>query len=480
MRWNSVMRELRLGPRSISIRLTLLFSLTAVVFIATFTLLILSKLSSAFGAEHVRFMQDKVAELHTDLADAHGRPRDVIAEVQRETADRAVRRYQARVLDASGRQLVETPGMQAVLPGRLFPRGDAVPSRLVPYPARHRAYALATWPLAVSGVPPLHVQIALNVTRDQRLLDTFRNETLLAFLVLTVLLALAGYLAATRGLAPVRRIAQATRQVSPQRLSDRIPEQPPWPEELTGLVEAFNGMLDRLEDAFGRLSRFSADLAHELRTPLSNMSSALEVCLLKPRSGEAYRAALESNLEECRHLQALIDNLLFIARSEHADMALHRETFDAREACAWVLEQHRPSADAHGLDLQVGGRAEVHADPVLFRQAVGNVLANAIQHSRSQAAVTVLLDPRDGEVVVQVVDRGVGMDPEHVPHLAERFYQASATRSRAGRRGTGLGLSIVRSIMDLHNGALQIDSAPGEGTRVTLRFPAGGDCEASA
>lgn len=462
---------MRFGAHSISMRLTLLFSLAAVIFIASFALLILSELSSAYDVEHQRFMRDKIAELHTDLSDAHGHAQDVIAEIQRETADQAVRSYQARVLDAAGHLVVETPGMQSALPRQIFPLASDRPSRLRPYAFDQRTYALATWPLVVPGAPPLHVQIALNVSRDHRLLATFRDETLLAFLIMSGLLGLAGYAAASRGLAPVRKIVQATRQVSPQRLSDRIPLQPPWPEELTGLVEAFNSMLERLEDAFGRLSRFSADLAHELRTPLSNMRSALEVCLLKPRSEEAYRVALESNLEECRHLQALIDNLLFIARSEHAGMALRHETFDAREACAWVLEQHRSSAEAHGLELTIGGQAAIHADPVLFRLAVGNVLANAIHHSQVPGVVAVAVDEHGAYGTVTVIDHGVGIAREHLSHLTERFYQASATRSRMAKRGTGLGLAIVQSIMDLHGGMLEFDSEPGRGTRVTLHFP---------
>jgi two-component system heavy metal sensor histidine kinase CusS len=230
--------------------------------------------------------------------------------------------------------------------------------------------------------------------------------------------------------------------------------------------------LSRLEEAFGRLSRFSSDLAHELRTPLSNMRSSLDVCLLRDRSGDEYREALESNLEECRRLHALIDNLLFMARAERAEAALHIEVFDGEEVCHWVIAQQLPGAKSRGLGIQLEGNARIHADPVLFRQALANVLANAIQHSKAREDIRVELHAQvDGSTEVRVVDHGIGIDTTHQPHLFDRFYQVNPSRKHADGEGTGLGLAIIKTIVEAHGGSVTLESQSCAGTTVSLRFP---------
>lgn len=461
-------------PRSIGTRLTLLNMVIALAALALFAGIIYWRLSINFTSEHQRFLQSKVAELQADLNEDHGDPQALVDEIVKETAGSQLRQYQARVLAGDGRTLGETPGMDHDLPRTVFPdlAGESRSATLLPRAIGDRHYALATVLLHGSGgTDTARVQYALDVTRDEALQSNFRHTLALAFLVLLPVLALAGRWVAAQGLAPLARITEATRSITPADLSARLALAPPWPEELHELVGVFNAMLARLEEAFARLSRFSADIAHELRTPLGNLSGELEVCLMRPRATEHYRATIESGLDECRRLNVLIENLLFMARAEHAVQTLRCEHFDAAQACAWVIEQQAPGAAMRGIAILLRGDAVIDADPVLFRQALANVLANAVRHAVGGSKVHVDIAPGTDGVEIRVRDEGEGIDSKHLPHVFDRFYQVDAARRRGIGQGTGLGLSIVAAIIDMHRGAVRIESTRGEGTTVIMHFP---------
>jgi len=459
-------------PLSIAARLTLFYTLGALTALVLFAALVDWKLAANFDREHQRFVQAKLAEMQADLDDAGGHVHALLAEILKETAGTRLRQYQARVLD--GRQVLgQTPQMDRVLPSTRFPPTAAAG---VPLAGLHRQsgaghdWLLATLPLH-STRGPLQVQIALDVSRDDNLLRDFHRALAVFLLLLLPLLVGAGRWLAQRALTPVARIAHAAAAVTPARLSARIPQSPPWPRELSGLVDTFNDMLTRLDEAFARLSRFSADLAHELRTPLSTLSGELEVCLARPRSSGDYRTTLESGLDDCRRLIGLTENLLFMARAERADLALRREPFELAEAARWVIAQQAPAAGVRGVTIDLSGSARLDADPLLVRQALSNLLANAVRHAPAGSAVAVTLSVDATGVRIAVTDHGPGIAAEHLPRLFERFYQADPARGRGVGQGTGLGLSIVRSIMELHGGRASVGSPPGSGTTATLWFP---------
>ncbi len=459
--------------RSIGARLSLLYTLAALTAVALFAGITDWRLSTNFSDEHLRFVQAKVAELQADLDDAGGRPQALLGEIVKETEGSRLRQYEARVL-AGGHVLGETPGMQRELPAAVFPAAvdDLPPAPLWLRHANRRSYVLATVRLArVDGDTPPVLQLALDVTRDAALQDSLRRALALAFVLLVPLLMLAGRWVAAQGLAPLARIAGAARSITPADLSARLPLTPPWPDELHDLVQVFNAMLARIEEAFARLSRFSVDLAHELRTPLANLSGELEVCLMRPREAADYRAALESGLEECRRLNVLIENLLFMARAEHAEQALRLERFDVAQACAWVVAQHAPGAAARGIRIRLDGAATLVADPLLLRQALANLLSNAIRHSHDGGDVRIALHKVADGVDIRVQDDGEGIEAAHLAHLFDRFYQVDAARRRGVGQGTGLGLSIVRTIVELHRGTVRVTSARGSGTTVTMHMP---------
>lgn len=455
--------------------MTVFYTVSALIAVGLLAVLLNWKLTASFRNEHLRYLQAKVDEFRTDLSDARGNPTALVAEIVKETGDSPLRAYEARVM-LGDTVLGETPGMKRLLPVSAFgppARGPVQADQLRRKHADGHHWVLAS--LVVSDPartgPAPRLDLALDVTRDTSLLNDFHYALTVFFLCLVPLLLLMGRWIAGRALKPVKRIAAYAGNVTPTDLSQRIPSEP-WPSELRGLVGVFNQMLDRLDNAFTRLSRFSADLAHELRTPLANLTGEIEVSLTQPRSAEAYRATLVSGLEECRLLTQLIENLLFLARAERAQLHLRYECFAVGDAIRWVVAQHEATAAARAIRIEMSGGADLDADPLLFRQAVSNLLSNAIRHAPGDSIVRVHADEgTSGVVNVSVIDHGEGIPAESRERVFERFYQVDANRGHHPGQGTGLGLSIVRSIMELHGGSVSIRCSATEGTIFTLHFP---------
>jgi two-component system heavy metal sensor histidine kinase CusS len=234
------------------------------------------------------------------------------------------------------------------------------------------------------------------------------------------------------------------------------------------VVTAFDGMLDRLEDSFTRLSQFSADLAHELRTPIGNMLGEAQVALTRDRSSEEYRSVIESTAAECERLSAIIDNLLFLARAESAEQQTERSLFNGRAALEKIANFYQTAAEDRHVNIECAGEGQILADPALFNRAVGNLIDNALRFTPDGGNIQVSIGTRDGVTEVSVRDTGSGIAPQHLPRVFDRFYRGDPSRSSAG---TGLGLALVQSIVDLHGGSARIQSELEAGTTVTLVFP---------
>jgi two-component system heavy metal sensor histidine kinase CusS len=273
-----------------------------------------------------------------------------------------------------------------------------------------------------------------------------------------------------RGLRPLAEITRATERVGVQQLQERIRTRH-WPRELATLAGAFDRMLDRLQESFERLSRFSADLAHELRTPINNLVGEAQVTLSRERTAAEYARVLQSGLEEHGRLARMIDSMLFLARADQAQSGLELQTLEAAAHLRTVAEFYQPLAEELSVSLSCDGDCRLRADPALVRRALSNLLSNALRHTPAGGSVTLSAGmARDHVPVLQVTDTGTGIGAEHLPRLGDRFYRVDPSRSD-GSGSAGLGLAIVRSIMSLHGGEFRIETAPGRGTTVSLRFP---------
>jgi two-component system heavy metal sensor histidine kinase CusS len=293
-----------------------------------------------------------------------------------------------------------------------------------------------------------------------------------------VLLAMVfSYLLIRAALRPLRDIAASASLVTVNRLNTRI-EPARVPSELRALVSALNAMLERVEVGFQRLSRFTADLAHDMRTPLSNMRGAAEVALARPRSADEYEALLASNLEECDRLSRMIENVLFLARAEHPQFVKHMCEFDAGAELAHIADYFEGIAEEAHVMVRVSGAAPLTADLELFRRAASNLLANAIRYTPRGGEIVLDASASAGGVRIVVSNQGEPIPAEHLERIFDRFYRIDPSRSRLPAAGlsqgstgsAGLGLAIVRTIMELHGGTVRAES-DALGNRFILTFP---------
>lgn len=308
---------------------------------------------------------------------------------------------------------------------------------------------------------------------DEALIAGYRR-TLLAVVALGIVFSCTvGVLVTRKGLQPLKDITRATHRITASQLHERVAANA-WPEELASLARSFDQMLDRLEDSFSRLSQFSADLAHELRTPINNLRGEAGVALSHARTPEEYRRTLESSLEEYARLSRLIDNLLFLAQADGPITSIARTACDCRKAIEVVREFYQALAEDRGVEVICGGEATLEADPVLFRQVISNLLSNALNYTARGGKVSISVQRQDDRTVeISVSDTGCGIPAEHLGKIFDRFYRVGSARSQQPN-ASGLGLAIVKSIMSLHRGTVSVQSEVGKGSTFTLKLPSTG------
>jgi two-component system heavy metal sensor histidine kinase CusS len=450
---------------SLAARLTAWYAGSAFVLVLAAVAFLYWALVSTLEREDDQYLADKARVLVALLRDDPDDVRELRQEVERESGPRPAGQVLLRVVDASGRSVAETPGMSERLAAELIPQPNderAVPLR-APSGQQFRALALR----APGGRV---VQVAMDRSGEEDLLFSYRCYAGVALAAGLLVSAAAGYALARRGLRPLREITQTAREIRSSTLDQRL-DRTALPAELADLAGTFNEMLDRLEESFRRLERFSADIAHELRTPVNNLRGEVEVALGQPRSPEQYREVLESSLEEFGRLTSLIDTLLFLARAESPQAQISRQLLDVGRELETVRDFYEAAANEAGIDLKVkgGGGIIAELDRTLFHRAVSNLVANALSHTPRGGEVT-LGAARDGDLVrVEVCDTGRGIAAEHLPHVFDRFYRADLARTSVGG-SVGLGLALVKSIATLHGGSCAIESEPGRGTTVRLLF----------
>ena len=452
-------------PRSIASQLILLFTLAAALLLACgFGVFYWVVVRHAF-AEDNAVLADKVDTLQTSF-EQRGGLAAVAAEINA-AGGRQRAPFLVRVLDPTGATIGQTTGMETLLPANIFP---PVASREIAAPTEHRvagkSFALTTRRALADG-QQFTIQVAQDRSSDEQV------ERKFGILVLVVLSGsiLASVLIAIpvtrRGLRPLEEMKRSLERIGPTHLNERVASAN-WPRELQPLAIAFDEMLKRLDDSFTRLSQFSADLAHELRTPIANMLGEAQVALSRDRSSAEYRETIESTIGECERLSGIVDNLLFVARADAAREPVARKRFDARAAVEKIAAFYETIAEDRHVAINCSGQGQISADPALFERAVGNLVDNALRFVPENGSIEIALADSPTDFEVAVSDNGSGIAPEHLPRVFDRFYRAESSR---GSDGAGLGLALVKSIVDLHGGTARIQSELGRGTVVTLTFP---------
>jgi len=456
----------RTEPAAIASQLVFLFTLAAALLLScglgVFYWLVVRH---AFEEDNA-VLADKISALSADLK--AGEPKALDEELKSvRTGEHAV--YWVRVVDSAGRIVTETPGMDRLLPPSIFPRTPTSTSAArnpKNYRIGGRLFSLVTTSEEANG-QPYTIQVAQDRSTDDQFTKEF-GALLAVVLAFGILASTAIAIAVTkRGLRPLAEMTHSFERVGPAHLSERVPPAR-WPRELRPLAVAFDEMLDRLEDSFTRLSQFSADLAHELRTPIANILGEAQVSLTRDRSPGEYREVIESTVAECERLSGIVDSLLFLARAEAADRQIEPTLFDGRAAVEKIAAYYQTIAEDRHVAITCTGEGEIYADPVLFGRAVSNLVDNALRFTPDGGTIRISIAVRAAYAEVSVGDTGCGIATEHLPRVFDRFYRADSSRSA---HGAGLGLALVKSIMNLHGGSATLKSEIDRGTTVTLRFP---------
>jgi two-component system, OmpR family, heavy metal sensor histidine kinase CusS len=466
---------------SLAARLTTWYSLASFILILFATGILYWGLVAILNRSEDLFLADKVHVLRAILRD---KPDDVnrlkweaVGEVELESSARRYAQFYARLVDENGNNNISTQQMDVLLAPALFMNvvpADAEPSQGTEiHGPQHRSFRVLAAAARVGpyGQKTWVIQVALDRAHDSLLLASYKVWMLAVLMVATIVCPLIGYRIARRGIRPVQDITETARRTGSATLSARI-DPSGYPVELAALADTLNAMLDRLDDSFRRLSQFSADIAHELRTPVNNMRGEAEVALSRARSVDEYRETLTSCLEESVRLSDLITSLLFLARAENPGTQLERESVQVHKELAAVLEYYEAAAGEARIAMSVAAGEEIafSVNRGLLQQAIGNLVVNSLAHTPPGGTVTLRAGACNGDVRIEVADTGAGIPDEDLPRVFDRFYRV--TQARSSQYGSaGLGLAIVKGIVTLHGGRTEIESAIGRGTRVILIFP---------
>lgn len=456
------------GRKSVTFRLTLLFAS-----VSTLVLLLLGLLIGSLVERHFE-------ELDMDLLDGKLELlRHAVMKVRSEQEldaltgqlDDLLVGHQGLaviVLKPGGQILYSTPG--AMFPPELL-TVDGVQRLRQWTDSKSRAYRgmAAEAPTGIPGAAPAVVAVSTDLIHHAHFMRTFRVALWLVVGFAALLSGFLGWAAVRRGLAPLRDISRSAAGITANRLDQRLSADA-FPVELAEVAKTLNEMLARLEKSFRRLSDFSSDLAHELRTPVSNLLTQTQVTLSKTRTREEYQDVLASNAEEFERLTRMISDMLFLAKSDNSLIVPHRERVDLAAEIGSLFEFYEALVEEKGVTLSRSGEGSVFGDRLMLRRAVNNLLSNAVRHTPKGGVIKAVIDDSDAAIItLSIENTGETIAPEHLVRLFDRFYRANASPQSFGE-GAGLGLAITRSIAHAHGGEVLAHSENGV-TRLEIRLP---------
>lgn len=312
--------------------------------------------------------------------------------------------------------------------------------------------------LGIPASQPADVAIAFDVTGDQEFMVDFSEFLWFGMILSALAIGWLAWLAVRKGLSPLNEVLAKMANISAQQLDIPIPAAG-VPQELKELVSSFNTMLARLGDSFRRLSEFSSDVAHELRTPIQNLMVQTEVTLTSERDLAEYRTNLQSNLEEFARLSCMISGMLFLAKADNQLLVPNRESIDLQLEVGRLLEFFEALASERQIRLIQRGAATVKADRLMLQRALSNLLSNAIRFTPKGQAVEVTLgQAADHQVTIAIENPGVGIPADQLSRIFDRLWRVDTSRQDNRSESTGLGLAITRSIVEMHKGRISVIS----------------------
>lgn len=320
-----------------------------------------------------------------------------------------------------------------------------------------------------AGGEPMTVWVALDTKRHDHFQLHFQSTLTVYVILATLLSGILGWIAANRGMAPLRIMKSRAQAVTSNKMGERMPVDA-VPVEMADLANTLNDMLDRLQGDFRRLSEFSSDLAHELRTPISNLLTETQVTLSMSRTNADYQDVLASNSEELQRLARMVSDMLFLAKAEHGLALPRKETISVSKEVQAINDFYEALASEKQIRLELVGEGIVCGDRLMLRRALSNLLSNALRYATPHSVVSIQIESGDDATTISVINQGVTISLEVLSRLFDRFFRADKSRAHQDSDGAGLGLAITRAIMVSHSGSIVATSQSGV-TCFTLTFP---------
>jgi heavy metal sensor kinase len=451
---------------SLTLRLTLLFSLVSAAILFGLSLLIQHSIEGHFAAQDFNELKPKlnqIVNLVKPLPDSTDTTQ--LAAKLDEIAHR--HRLISFRIDTLSRQNLYTSGsldfpLTSLTPGQVY---EAEWSQ---QGTEFRGTAIAISEETAFGQGVV-IAIGITTARHTLFMETFTRQ-LLSFILIAILLSsLLGWLAVKKGLSPLRMIKSKARAVSAERLDQRLPLES-VPTEIADLVNELNLMLDRLEASFSRLTHFSSDIAHELRTPLSNMMTQTQVSLSQSRTLAEYSDILASNLEELERMSRMISDMLFLAKAENGLELPSSSCIDLATEVEKLFNFYEALADEKQIKLQLQGKGTAQGDLMMIDRALSNLISNAIRHTFEGAEIRIDIQTHGDQSLVTICNQGPPISEHDQRYIFDRFYRCDRARAHGSNDGTGLGLPITRAIAHAHGGEVSVCSNTEE-TCFTLSLP---------
>ncbi|NIA20432.1 MAG: hypothetical protein GWP05_00335 [Anaerolineaceae bacterium] len=468
--------------RQYAVRTTLGFTCLLAVAVAITSVALYWALSHGLYRETDEVQEGDIREFVRHLTDSRRDETFLKSELNHEVASRAGQRVFYRLFDSAGRELWTVPESMS---GRCLPPADVVANSLaggrehlkIPV-ADGPDYLTLVFPVIRAGRQGQACQVAMSTVDIE---DRLRKYAAIVFGVGAAVVfvgAVTSHRLVRRPLRVVGNMSRQVREITATSLHLRLSESDTG-DEFDGLAKTLNGMLVRLEDSVGRLTQFTADAAHELRSPLARMRVAAEVALQGQHGAAELRESLSEIVEQAEELSGLVNSLLLLARQDGQALQGDREVLDCRNILEETVAVYGALAEEQGLTLRMkrADQGKILGNKQRLRQALGNLVENALKFTGSGGAVDVLGIADDEVYRMTVRDTGIGIAAEHLQRLFDRFYRVDPARTHA-TGGAGLGLSIVQMIASMHGGRIEVESQPGVGSTFTLVLPAQAATEA--
>lgn len=437
-------------PTSLTLRLTFLFSAVAAVVLLTFGWVIERSLGEHFAREdgkEIKVIAQTVKRTLSTLQPNHD-----LTHIKQRFSDMLVGHHDALLLitDAAGQRLYSSPGLDLSLIPQ--PSGGLQQGVLQQWSDGKHNYRVFIQQVTGKGDDVYTLVIAVAIDFHLHFLAGFRHTLWLMIVCGIIITGVMGWLVVRHGHRPLHNIVDRISHISANELNTRLTPET-LPAELTELATSFNELLQRLEQAFSRLANFSADIAHELRTPVTNLMTQTQVALSQTRNAEEYQEILYSNIEEYERMAQMVGDMLFLAKADNVRHTPNTEAVDLKSEIANLFDYYGAWAEECHVSLTLNGNAQVQGDSLMLRRALSNLLSNAIRHTPADNSVEVKLSDAGNDVIIVVKNPGTPISAEHLGKIFDRFYRTDPSRQRSGE-GAGLGLAIVKSIVEAHGGTI--------------------------